>query len=237
MRCPICDFENPMHSTTCARCGSFLPEETAETSKHRDSILDTAADERIRCSYCWKLNSLGASLCEECGMPLAYVPNPDPKRKPRRLKKRGEQWEPVPEGMVRCRSCWYDNPEEASICEKCGSKLVKSSDLPDCDTIRSYRYEPPNGAWRRFVNHVEEASCGLRSEPRPKSNDGPIWDIIDVVAEKLRPEEERRKIEESKNRSRINKRPPGTIRCRNCWHDNPEDAEVCGKCGNRLPKS
>ena len=143
MHCPFCDYDNPSGATACGFCAAILPDENAETSKARDSILDTAAGKQIRCSYCWKLNPATNAVCGECGMPLAYVPHPDKKGKHRRLHKRGEVWNPVPEGMVRCLGCWHDNPEGSVLCEKCGIQLMKPSETPDYESIKAQQYALP----------------------------------------------------------------------------------------------
>ena len=131
MKCPFCDFENPPGVTACGFCGAFLPSEEAETTKGDESILDRSAGRQIRCSYCWKINSATNEVCEECGMPLAYVPHPEQEGRSRKLLTRGQVWNPVPEGMVRCLGCWHDNPEGTILCEKCGVKLMKPAETPD----------------------------------------------------------------------------------------------------------
>jgi len=50
MHCPFCDYDNPSGATACGFCAAILPDENAEISKARDSILDTAAGKQIRCS-------------------------------------------------------------------------------------------------------------------------------------------------------------------------------------------
>lgn len=239
MHCPFCDYDNPFGATACGFCAAILPDENAEISKARDSILDTAAGKQIRCSYCWKLNPATNAVCGECGMPLAYVPHPDKKGKHRRLQKRGEVWNPVPEGMVRCLGCWHDNPEGSVLCEKCGIQLMKPSEMPDYESIKAQQYALPKP--NIVLRGLGKAAAPLSSdfyvcEPTDPSeeDEGLLEFLAGELSKPKLTEEERRKIEQSKNRSEINHATPGMLRCRNCWHDNPTDATLCEECGARL---
>ena len=160
MKCPFCDFENPSGVTACGFCGAFLPSEEAETTKGDESILDRSAGRQIRCSYCWKINSATNEVCEECGMPLAYVPHPEQEGRSRKLLTRGQVWNPVPEGMVRCLGCWHDNPEGTILCEKCGVKLMKPAETPDYFLIKSQPSRPVVGYSARDYRDEQAQAIG-----------------------------------------------------------------------------
>lgn len=232
MKCPFCDFENPPGVTACGFCGAFLPSEEAETTKGDESILDRSAGRQIRCSYCWRINSATNEVCEECGMPLAYVPHPEQEGRSRKLLTRGQVWDPVPDGMVRCLGCWHDNPEGTILCEKCGVKLMKPTETPDYHLIKSQPSRPVVGFSAldyRQQSQVEQAQAiGETLSMMAKAA------RLDAREKQLAKEAERDKIERSKKKGSVNYAEPGKIRCRNCWHDNPADAVICTECGSRL---
>jgi len=232
MKCPFCDFENPPGVTACGFCGAFLPSEEAETTKGDESILDRSAGRQIRCSYCWKINPATNEVCEECGMPLAYVPHPEQEGRSRKLLTRGQVWNPVPEGMVRCLGCWHDNPEGTILCEKCGVKLMKPAESPDYHLIKSQPSRPVVGFSARDYrsqSQVEQAQAiGETLSIMAKAA------RLDAREKQLAKDAERDKIERSKKKGSVNYAEPGKIRCRNCWYDNPVDAVICTECGSRL---
>ncbi len=210
MRCPICDFENPMHSTTCARCGSLLPEETAETSKHRDSILDTAASEKIRCSYCWYLNPSGNDLCEVCGMPLRYVPTGD-----------GEEGGDFPKETF---SESAPGSGETPIGTEDGPVSFGTAVGNVVDALRGAAAAWSGSGRKGRLTDAEKTELERelrRREQREKRE---------------KQEAERMRIEESQKRSTDTAVPSNKIRCRNCWFDNPWGTKVCKNCGTELQK-
>lgn len=231
MKCPFCDFENPPGVTACGFCGAFLPSEEAETTKGDESILDRSAGRQIRCSYCWKINSATNEVCEECGMPLAYVPHPEQEGRSRKLLTRGQVWNPVPEGMVRCLGCWHDNPEGTILCEKCGVKLMKPAEAPDYHLIKSQPSRPVVGYSARDYRDEQAQAIGEALSMMAKAA------RLDAREKQLAKEAERDKIERSKKRGSVNYAEPGKIRCRNCWYDNPADATACAQCGCKLRRS
>lgn len=231
MKCPFCDFENPPGVTACGFCGAFLPSEEAETTKGDESILDRSAGRQIRCSYCWKINSATNEVCEECGMPLAYVPHPEQEGRSRKLLTRGQVWNPVPEGMVRCLGCWHDNPEGTILCEKCGVKLMKPTDTPDYFLIKSQPFRPVVGYSARDYRDEQAQAIGEALSMMAKAA------RLDAREKQLAKDAEREKIERSKKRGSVNYAEPGKIRCRNCWYDNPADATACAQCGCKLRRS
>ena len=228
MKCPFCDFENPPGVTACGFCGAFLPSEEAETTKGDESILDRSAGRQIRCSYCWKINPATNEVCEECGMPLAYVPHPEQEGRSRKLLTRGQVWNPVPEGMVRCLGCWHDNPEGTILCEKCGVKLMKPAETPDYFLIKSQPSRPVVGYSARDYRDEQAQAIGETLSIMANAA------RLDAREKQLAKEAERDKIERSKKKGSVNYAEPGKIRCRNCWHDNPTDATLCEECGARL---
>lgn len=103
---------------------------TSETLDN--SILDLLGEKKIICSHCWTKNKSTDTVCAQCGMPLEYVPYPEQEGEYRDVPKRKQPVvpevanpvaRPVPEGMIRCRKCWADNPQTAVLCESCGSEL------------------------------------------------------------------------------------------------------------------
>ena len=233
MKCPFCDFENPPGVTACGFCGAFLPSEEAETTKGDESILDRSAGRQIRCSYCWKINPATNEVCEECGMPLAYVPHPEQEGRSRKLLTRGQVWNPVPEGMVRCLGCWHDNPEGTILCEKCGVKLMKPAETPDYHLIKSQPSRPVVGysSWYYAKDREQVDLAGDTISMMVKAA------RLDANEKRIAKDAEREKIERSKKRGSVNYAEPGKIRCRNCGYDNPADATACAQCGCKLRRS
>lgn len=264
MRCMICDCENPDYAVVCERCGSFLPKMSIEPEKDPDgqeSILDPTGTKEIRCSYCWHINPAEAELCEVCGMPLLYVPYPENEGRyadvPTRAHPKPKAG-PVPPGMVRCRNCWGDNPEEAIKCEFCG-KLLKGKDdaqYVDYEYIRRLRDSTISCVECGTVVPWSTLTCpNCGANPRvgypqgkPDYTDTAIRRGLAEAADALRKavslensEAIRRKAEEaerirrSQNKSKINHSVPGKKRCRYCWYDNPMTAEACVQCGKSFP--
>ena len=156
MRCSVCNYENPEYAVVCEHCGCFLAKDKVPSGKKRSSILDPLGEKRIRCSACWHSNPAGSKTCENCGMPLSYVPYPEREgadeefvereEEERRKKEAAEKQStvdreiatelkkpdtnPVPEGMVRCRNCWRDNPVILTYCQYCDQKLDRPRKKP-----------------------------------------------------------------------------------------------------------
>ena len=229
MKCPFCDYENQVGAAECVFCGAMLPSEDEVTTAGRESILDHAAEKLVRCSYCWKLNSPENELCDECGMPLAFVPHPEQAGKTRPLRKRGEVWTPIPEGKRRCRACWHDNELDAVLCEKCGCKLLILTEDPDYHMIKSQPSRPVVSDFESIKSREETADMiGAAVGSMVK-------DIFLEAREKdLAKQAEKEKIERSRKSGSVNYAEPGKIRCRNCWYDNPADATACAQCGCKL---
>lgn len=326
MRCPKCGTENPAYAVVCEHCGEFLPKEDP-LAKTTEPILDPNAEKRIRCAYCWHSNPAENEFCEVCGMPLGYVPYPEaegdyttPTREDLLPKVMPNQTpdNPVPNGMVRCRKCWHDNPEDAFSCEFCGFPLRR--DMPEEEPVegtpaqaiipkvvpnRTPNNPVPNGKIRcRSCWHDNPStatsceSCGvplqsknkkrrnreagydvfkeLRSQtiqcqgcgtsvpwntmtcpvcglvPRvggvydPDSNrgGGGFWTDtfhyifnngqMDLKEEERAKQEEQERIEQSKLRGTAAGVTRGKTRCLTCWTENPSGVTSCRNCGSPL---
>ena len=287
MRCAICNFENPENAVVCEQCGCFLAKDKVPPRKRKSSILDPLGEKRVRCAYCWHSNLAGSEKCEQCGMELSYVPYPEREGADEEFVERDEEkrrkaaenqskvdrtiseelekpdTNPVPEGMIRCRNCWRDNPAILSFCQYCDQKL----DRPKRKT-GSEENEPDDdevlicGVCGR-KNNADEIRCFHCGSELPKRYHGEpsVFDsfftekkddnglfsgtveafykarALDQMEEQRKKDEEREKIERSKQTGSVNYSVPGKKRCRSCWYDNPRSAERCQKCGAPLSKA
>ena len=287
MRCAICNFENPENAAVCEHCGCFLAKDQVPPRKRKSSILAPLGEKRIRCSYCWYSNPAGSEKCERCGMELSYVPYPEREGADEEFVERDEEerrkaaekqsevdlaitaelekpdTNPVPEGMIRCRNCWRDNPVTVSYCQYCDQKLdrpkkglIPEENEPDSDVkiVICGVCGRKNEAGERNCFH-----CGS-DLPRYYRCDPSVSDLflpdddefeglfsgtleafhkaraLDQLEERRKKAEEREKIERSKNIGSVNYSIPGKKRCRSCWYDNPQKAERCQKCGAPLSR-
>ncbi|MBR7020015.1 MAG: zinc ribbon domain-containing protein [Lachnospiraceae bacterium] len=274
MICERCGTGNPDFAAVCEQCGALLPKQEPTTEKKRRSILDPLGRKKIRCSYCWYENRFGRKTCAQCGMPLSYVPYPEREGEGEEYVEQEELAEreresaemrsaveeaiaeeldkpetnPVPEGMIRCRNCWRDNPDTAAFCEYCDQKLDRPRKKPG-----SGDGEPAETVVCRVCGRRNDADekvcyyCGesLYRAPIQEENEysklfsGTITAFqkahaLDLLEEQRKREEEQEKIERSKHRGPVNYAVPGKKRCRSCWYDNPLRAERCEKCGASL---
>lgn len=84
MRCPSCEFENPVEMQFCGRCGSPLanlcphcdfenPQGFAFCGRCGESLaeLEDAPTAALTCPQCGKSISSDAKFCLECGTPVA----------------------------------------------------------------------------------------------------------------------------------------------------------------------
>ena len=109
MKCTNCGCENPVYAVVCEQCGSFLPKEDIFVPKKDETILE--ASEQI--------------VLESNGPEQADAEPLEPK--PTFVEPTVPEPAPVPEGMIRCRSCWEYNPKTAAVCEHCGKTLHPTS--------------------------------------------------------------------------------------------------------------
>ena len=274
IRCELCGTEHPDYAVVCEHCGAFLPKtdltggRTEESSAvppktvRDESILDPLGERRVRCSYCWTENWASDTVCTRCGMPLEYVPYPEKEGEYGEIPERGKVPEyvnpdaaPVPEGMIRCRSCWRDNPKDSVRCQFCGKafhaeetrKAIDNADYGGFKRLRDTLIKCVECGALVPWNAATCSRCGYN--PRA----GKPWYVKDedetgsliaeaiglALTERKRRENETRleneRIERSRNRSKINYAVAGKIRCRQCWQDNPPGTKVCSGCGSRLP--
>ena len=159
----------------------------------------------------------------------------------------------VPEGMIRCRYCWRDNPDTATYCEYCDKKLHRSKKNPgDKEDRPSVFFETIECPVCGKKNDAAERKCfycgvDLYGGVMPEDNEftglfsGTVAAIalsraLDIREEERKRKEEQEKIERSKHRGSVNYAVPGKKRCRSCWYDNPASAERCVQCGAPLGK-
>jgi len=171
---------------------------------------------------------------------------------------------PVPEGMIRCRNCWRDNPIIQTYCQYCDQKLDRPKRKPG-----SEENEPDNNdevvicgvcGRKNKADEIRCFHCGSKLPNRyhddlsifgnyPEEHDefdglfsGTVEAFykaraLDQMEERRKRDEEREKIERSKKSGSVNYSVPGKKRCRSCWYDNPQWAERCQKCGAPLSKA
>lgn len=260
MRRPKCDFENPEYAVVCEQCGEFLPKEDP-TAKNGEPILDPNAEKQIRCSYCWHSNPGEAEVCEVCGMPLRYIPHPEsegeyavptreellPKVVPNETPDN-----PVPEGRIRCRKCWFDNPADAVKCESCG-KLLKGVEKVNYNTFVKSRSD---------TIHCQGCGCAVPwstitcpacgAQPRVRRVRDERTEYRDLLTEFVEDSvsslvkkagslgdefSARRKVQKEKAAAEARRAASSSgkkVRCRSCRFDNPLNAENCQCCGAPL---
>ena len=166
MKCRFCNCDNPPYAVVCENCGEFLSNNVEDFFREGSGILDPAPDDCVRCSACWHVNPAGAETCEVCGAPLLFVPAgsfAEDAEMPEDYAGMPEDYDgyyayeegaeypaeydpmaQMTEGMIRCRSCSHDNPENAICCNYCGKKLPRRKQKaaePDYELFRKLRNE------------------------------------------------------------------------------------------------
>ena len=231
MNCPICDYENAEGATKCAFCSAFLPDENFGLVKPRGDkkgkrkkrpkrreVWTPVPEGIVRCLGCWHDNPEGTTLCEKCGVKLMK-----PLEAPDYEMIKQQQKKPLPKGIlrrvldVRIPGVYVDSTNEWPPTPRTLEEYWESEDAGEkkSDKLLSWltRPEPEEPIT------LSELLLGVKLEREEKRKER---------------EEEQKRIEQSKNRSKINRATPGMLRCRNCWHDNPTDATLCEECGARL---
>ena len=241
--------------------GTTTEESVPNTSETLDnSILDLLAEKKIICSYCWTKNNRTDTVCVRCGMPLEYVPYAEREgefgKVPRRKKPKGPVVpavanpiaRPVPEGMVRCRNCWADNPRTAVHCENCGCELrsaqTRASAEESYDTLRKMK-----NAKIICVNCGAEvpwsamtcSGCGkqprvLQPEYVEEDEDSPLIALIDLITNTRRSEQTYRPSdwvirEAPEDKPWVNYSTARKVRCENCLELNEPGSTTCRFCG------
>jgi len=248
MICVVCGRENPNYAVVCEQCGNFLPREedlygrldnsekllaeaTKELMEEQPScsevpeavsvpeyvtpVANPVPKNRLRCRSCGKDNERTASYCEFCGMKL-----PQPKR-----REGGEAdyqiFKELRDSTIHCVACGAEVPWSSSTCPVC--KLNPRVGKMPNDTVAVlketlYDYLLENGAsndilaendilYKFFFKEYEQT---LREE-------------------RIKAEEEKRKIEDSKLRG-SSILPPGARRCRSCGLINRAGTAFCAGC-------
>ena len=246
--------------------GTTAEESGPNTSEKLDnSILDLLGEKKIICSYCWTKNNRTDTVCVQCGMPLEYVPYAEREgefgKVPRRRKQVGPVVpavanpiaRPIPEGMVRCRNCWADNPKTAAHCESCGYELRPAQ----ARAIVDEAYETLN---KKKDEKIVCVNCGASvlwssiscdycgKHPRvvqrddTYDDDGPsaLEDIVNIIM-KVRPSEPQGYRasdwvlhEAPEGRRWVNPSTARKVRCAKCLELNEPGSTECRFCGAKI---
>ncbi len=252
MKCRFCNCDNPPYAVVCENCGEFLSNNVEDFFREGSGILDPAPDDCVRCSACWHVNPAGAETCEVCGAPLLFVPAgsfAEDAEMPEDYAGMQEDYDgyyayeegaeypaeydpmaQMTEGIIRCRSCSHDNPENAICCNYCGKKLPRRKQKaaePDYELFKKLRNEK-----------IYCAGCG-----RAANGDEPITKKtvrVNQIAGRTRGS-----VPPDICRCDYKNKPGATTcaicggllqkRCPVCGYDNLPTVTVCVHCHTRFP--
>ncbi|MCR5377258.1 MAG: zinc ribbon domain-containing protein [Lachnospiraceae bacterium] len=245
MKCTNCGCENPVYAVVCEQCGSFLPKEDIFVPKKDETILEASEPNDLEPM---ESEQAGTEQTESEQIVLesngAEQDDAEPlEPKPTFVEPTVPKPAPVPEGMIRCRSCWEYNPKTAAVCEHCGKSLhpmgARAIEDSAFETLLKKKSETITCVNCGNVvpwNTMTCSNCGKQPRLEQYEEDdfddegavvraaiGLVWDIV-------KPQKSSRDQAPDFSQSGA-----AQIRCRKCWETSPPGSVTCQHCGARLP--
>lgn len=241
MKCTNCGCENPVYAVVCEQCGSFLPKEDIFVPKKDENIMEASEPidlEPMESEQAGTEQTESEQIVLESNGPEQADAEPlEPK--PTFVEPTVPKPAPVPEGMIRCRSCWEYNPKTAAVCEHCGKSLhpmgARAIEDSAFETLLKKKSETITCVNCGNVvpwNTMTCSNCGKQPRVAEYEEDDDGDEVLRALVSLVWAPKKQRAQDQVPDFSQSE---AAQIRCRKCWETSPAGSVNCQHCGARLP--